>query len=80
MSVNSFIVLQESSSGTLLSSYIFPAYNGIIVIMILHRNYYSFMVVYIWSTLESGINILVRLLIFEVLSRGYVLIKGGYVY
>ena len=32
------------------------------------------------STLESGINIRVRLLIFEVFSRGYVLIKGGYVY
>ena len=31
-------------------------------------------------TLESGINIRVRLLIFEVFSRGYVLIKGGYVY
>ena len=31
-------------------------------------------------TLESGINIRVRLLIFEVYSRGYVLIKGGYVY
>jgi len=41
---------------------------------------------YLWSTmkvafaLESGINIQVRLLIFEVFSRGYVLIKGGYVY
>ena len=32
------------------------------------------------STLESGINIRVRLLISEVFSRGYVLIKGGYVY
>jgi hypothetical protein len=32
------------------------------------------------STLESGINIQVRLLIFEVFSRGYVLITGGYVY
>ena len=32
------------------------------------------------STLESGINIRVRLLIFEVFSRGYILIKGGYVY
>ena len=31
-------------------------------------------------TLESGINIQVRLLIFEVFSRGYVFIKGGYVY
>ena len=31
-------------------------------------------------TLESGINIRVRLLISEVFSRGYVLIKGGYVY
>ena len=31
------------------------------------------------STLESGISIRVRLLIFEVFSRGYVLIKGGYV-
>ena len=33
-----------------------------------------------YYTLESGINIRVRLLIFEVCSRGYVLIKGGYVY
>ena len=32
------------------------------------------------STLESGINIQVRLLIFEVFSRGYVLITGGYFY
>ena len=32
------------------------------------------------DTLESGINIRVCLLIFEVFSRGYVLIKGGYVY
>ena len=32
------------------------------------------------GTLESGINIWVRLLIFEVYSRGYLLIKGGYVY
>ena len=32
------------------------------------------------TTLESGINIGVRLLIFEVFSRSYVLIKGGYVY
>ena len=31
-------------------------------------------------TLESGISIQVRLLIFEIFSRGYVLIKGGYVY
>ena len=31
-------------------------------------------------TLESGINIRVSLLIFEGFSRGYVLIKGGYVY
>ena len=31
-------------------------------------------------TLESGINIRVRLLIFEAFSRGYILIKGGYVY
>ena len=33
-----------------------------------------------WGTLESGINIRVRLLIFEVFSRDYVLIKEGYVY
>ena len=33
-----------------------------------------------YCTLESGINIRVRLLILEVFSRGYVLIKGGYVY
>ena len=32
------------------------------------------------ATLESGINIRVRLLIFEGFSKGYVLIKGGYVY
>ena len=31
-------------------------------------------------TLESGINIGVCLLIFEIFSRGYVLIKGGYVH
>ena len=31
-------------------------------------------------TLESGINIRVRLLIFEGFSRGYVVIKGGYFY
>ena len=30
-----------------------------------------------YITLESGINIQVRLLIFEVFSRGYVLIKGA---
>ena len=35
---------------------------------------------YIVSTLESGINIQVRLSIFAVFSRGYVLIKGGYLY
>ena len=41
---------------------------------------------YFWNfefvshTLESEINIQVRLLIFEVFSRSYVLIKGGYVY
>ena len=34
----------------------------------------------ILPTLESGINIRVRLLIFEGFSRGYVLIKKGYVY
>ena len=34
----------------------------------------------VFITLESGINIRVRLLIFEVFFRGYVLIKGGYVY
>ena len=33
-----------------------------------------------WPTLQSGISIRVRLLIFEVFSRGYSLIKGGYVY
>ena len=32
------------------------------------------------SQKESGINIGVRLLIFELFFRGYVLIKGGYVY
>ena len=32
------------------------------------------------GTLESGINIRVRLLIFGGFSRGYVLIKEGYVY
>ena len=32
------------------------------------------------NTLESGISIRVRLLIFENFSRGYVLIKGGYFY
>ena len=32
------------------------------------------------TTLESGINIQVHLLIFEIFSRGYVIIKGGYVY
>ena len=32
------------------------------------------------ATLEYGINIRVRSLIFEVFSRGYFLIKGGYVY
>ena len=30
------------------------------------------------GTLDSGVNIGVRLLIFELFSRGYVLIKGGY--
>ena len=32
------------------------------------------------NALESGINIQVHLLIFEVFSRGYDLIEGGYVY
>ena len=36
--------------------------------------------VYKKTTLESRINIRVRLLISEVFSRGYVLIKEGYVY
>jgi len=31
-------------------------------------------------TLESGINVGVRILIFELFSRDYVFIKGGYVY
>ena len=39
-----------------------------------------FETVYRITTLESGINIRVRLLIFEVFPRGYVLIKGGYAY
>ena len=43
--------------------------------------YRIFHLVYVlYTTLESGINIRVRLLIFEVFSRGYILIKGGYVY
>ena len=33
----------------------------------------------LFLTLECGINIQIRLLIFEVFSRGYVLVKGGYV-
>ena len=32
------------------------------------------------NTLESGISVRVRLLIFEVFARGYVLIKVGYFY
>ena len=62
-----------------------------IYLIFLHRNYCSFLFEndicktgfgfsLLVNTLESGINIGVRLLIFEVFSRGYVLIKGGYVY
>ena len=32
------------------------------------------------TTLDSGINVGVRLLILGIFSRGYVLIKEGYVY
>ena len=34
----------------------------------------------IYTTLDSGINIGVRLLIFELFSRGYVLIREGNAY
>ena len=44
-----------------------------------------FLVIYVACIIRKGldilgINIRARLLIFEVFSRGYVLIKGGYVY
>jgi hypothetical protein len=34
---------------------------------------------FVMALVMSGITVGVRLLIFELLSRGYVLIKGGYV-
>ena len=47
---------------------------------VLQAQYEKFRCICNHFTLESGINIRVRLLIFEGFSRGYVVIKGGYFY